>query len=125
MQVKLLLDENLSPTVGAKLRQDGFDVVHVRDRKLSGRSDREILDKAYAEDRVFRKLADARELHPGIVLVVDGDLLRAEQEEVVRRALAALRNEHEAGRDLMNRALYIGREAGWKFEERHRRPKAP
>jgi predicted nuclease of predicted toxin-antitoxin system len=125
MLVKLLLDENLSPAVSEKLRRDGFDVVHVRDRKLSGKSDHDVLKRAYAEDRVlvtsnvedFRRLAAARELHPGIVLVLDGDLIRVEQEAVVRKALSLLQQECVAGRDLVNRVLRIGRQVGGTFEE--------
>jgi predicted nuclease of predicted toxin-antitoxin system len=32
--IKLLLDENLSPAIGVRLRNDGVDVAHVRDRGL-------------------------------------------------------------------------------------------
>jgi predicted nuclease of predicted toxin-antitoxin system len=114
-QIKLLLDENLSPSVAVALCQDGFDVVHVRDRGLNGATDAEVLDKAYEEDRVlvtanvadFQKLARARELHPGIVFLEEGDLLRDEQKSVVRRATEALSAEHAAGRDMVNRVLRI------------------
>jgi predicted nuclease of predicted toxin-antitoxin system len=125
MLVKLLLDENLSPTVAAKLRIEGFDVVHIRDRKLSGKSDRHVLERAYSEDRVlvtsnaedFRKLAAAREIHPGIVFVVDGDLLRDEQEKVLRKTISVIQQELVAVRDLVNRVLRIGREPDWTFED--------
>jgi predicted nuclease of predicted toxin-antitoxin system len=125
MLVKLLLDENLSPTVAARLRIEGFDVVHVRDRKLSGKSDHHVLERAYSEDRIlvtsnaedFRKLAAAREIHPGIVLIVDGDLLRDEQEKVLRKTISVIQQEHVAGRDLVNRVLRIGREPDWNLTE--------
>ena len=69
MNVKLLLDENISPKVGEMLRaQDGLDAVHVRERGLLQAPDHDVLDRAYAEDRVlvtknvadFVKLARAR-----------------------------------------------------------------
>ena len=46
--VKLLIDENLSPAVAHKLRIEGLDVVHVRDRGLLAGSDAEVFEKAYA-----------------------------------------------------------------------------
>jgi hypothetical protein len=75
--VKLLLDENLSLSVAVALCAEGIDVVHLRDRGPTSATDAEVLDRAYAEDRIlvtanvddFEKLAGARELHAGIVLV--------------------------------------------------------
>jgi predicted nuclease of predicted toxin-antitoxin system len=112
VNVQLLLDENLSPWVAEMLRKDGLDAVHVRDRGLLGANDHRVLDVAFAEDRIlvtsnvddFVKLARARELHPGVVLVEDGGLLRDEQLQVVQRAVEALQGE----RDLLNRVLRIG-----------------
>ncbi len=112
MNVKLLLDENISPKVGEMLRdQDGLDAVHVRERGLLQAPDHDVLDRAYAEDRVlvtknvqdFVKLARARDLHPGIILLEDGDLVRDEQLRVVRAAVALLGPE----RDLVNRVLRV------------------
>jgi predicted nuclease of predicted toxin-antitoxin system len=70
------------------------------------------LYRAYAEDRVlatknvddFVKLARAREIHPGIILLEDGDLVRDEQLRVLRAAVAALQGEN----DLVNRVLRVG-----------------
>lgn len=71
MNVKLLLDENLSPKVAEILcNEDGIDACHVRDRGGLGTLDHEVLDLAYVEDRIlvtsnvgdFVKLARAREL---------------------------------------------------------------
>jgi len=61
-------------------RKDGVDVCAVRDRGMLEASDDEVLDKAFEEDRVlvtanvcgFEKLAHARELHAGIVLLEQG-----------------------------------------------------
>jgi predicted nuclease of predicted toxin-antitoxin system len=122
--VKLLLDENLSPAVAVKLRQSGLDVVHIRDRGLIGATDPEVLDAAYREDRIlvtanvadFEKLARARDLHAGIVFIEDGDLLRDEQQEVIRRAVAAIELEYQQGRDMVNRVMFIGRGQAARFE---------
>lgn len=73
MNVKLLLDENLSPQVADRLcKEDGIDACGVRDRGLLEATDAEVLDRAFAEDRIlvtknvddFDKLARSRELHP-------------------------------------------------------------
>lgn len=122
MNVKLLLDENVSPRVGEILRdQDGLDAVHVRDRGLLQAPDAVVLERSYAEDRVlvtknvedFVKLARARELHPGIILLEDGDLVRDEQLQVVRAAVAILRPEP----DLVNRVLRVWANGTSVFEE--------
>jgi predicted nuclease of predicted toxin-antitoxin system len=85
--VKLLLDENLSPAAAVALAADGIDACHVRDRGILGASDHDVLERAYQEDRVlvtsnvddFVKLAAAREIHAGIVLIERGGLLRDER----------------------------------------------
>ncbi len=122
MDVKLLLDENISPKIGEMLRdQDGLDAVHVRERGLLQAPDHEVLERAYAEDRVlvtknvedFVKLARARDLHPGIVLLEDGDLVRDEQLRVVRATVALLVPE----RDLVNRVLRVWASGRHVFED--------
>jgi predicted nuclease of predicted toxin-antitoxin system len=122
VNVKLLLDENISPKVAGILReQDGLDAVHVRERGLLQAADQVVLDCAYAEDRVlvtknvhdFVRLARAREVHPGIILVQDGDLVRDEQLRVVRAAVVLL----DAERDLVNRVLNVWGDGRHVFEE--------
>lgn len=118
--MKLLLDENQSARVAVELRAEGHDVVHLRERGRLGRSDPEVLDLAFTEDRVlvtanvgdFRKLA-AREIHAGLVLLLDGGLRRDEQLEVLRRVIEALQT---AG-DLVNRALTVALDGGFTIEE--------
>lgn len=98
-QAKLLLDENLSPTVAARLRKEGFEVVSVRDRGLRGKSDQQVLERAFA-----------------IALVIEGDLLMDEQGEVIRSLLRIVQGEHDAGRGLVNRVLRGGRNQAWTFD---------
>jgi predicted nuclease of predicted toxin-antitoxin system len=121
VEVKLLLDD-ISPKVGEMLRdQDGLDAVQVRERGLLQAADRDVLERAYAEDRVlvtknvedFVKLARARDLHPGILLLEDGDLVRDEQLRVVRAAVALLGPE----RDLVNRVLRVCADGRHVFED--------
>ena len=122
MNVKLLLDENISPKVGEILRdQNGLDAVHVRERGLLQAPDHDVLDRAYAEDRIlvtknvedFVKLAGARDLHPGIILLEEGDLVRDEQLRVVRAAVALLGPE----RDLVNRVLRVWADGRHVFDD--------
>ena len=113
---KLLLDENLSPRAAIDLRVDGYDVAHLRERGRLGIADPEVLELAFAEDRVlvtanvgdFRKLDAAREVHAGIVLLLDGGLRRDEQLEVLRRVVISL----EADGDLVNRTLTVALDGG-------------
>ena len=84
-------------------------------------SDQEVLEKAFAEDRIlvtanvddYAKLVRVRELHAGIILLEAGDLLREEQLRVLRGAVKALEGE----RDLVNRVLKISRDEQFVFEE--------
>lgn len=111
--VKLLLDENLSARVALDLRSEGHDVVHIRERGALGRSDQQVLDLAFEEDRVlvtanvadFQKLAGAREIHAGVVLLFEGSLTRDEQRALLREVLIAL----SARADLVNQALIVER----------------
>ena len=83
--------------------------------------DREVLDLAFEEDRIlvtsnvadFVKLARARELHAGIVLVEEGDLLRDEQLAVVRLAVAAMTGHG----DMANMLLWVALDGTTTFEE--------
>lgn len=120
MSVKLLLDENLSPAAAVALAADGIDACHVRDRGILGASDHDVLERAYQEDRVlvtsnvddFVKLAAAREIHAGIVLVERGGLLRDEQIALVR-GVAAVLAEHGA---MINELLRVADDGAMTFE---------
>jgi predicted nuclease of predicted toxin-antitoxin system len=119
--VKLLLDENLSPKVAEALaRDDGLDACHIRHRGLLGATDPEVLERAFGEDRIFvtknvgdfEKLAKARELHAGIVLVEQGDLTREEQLDLMRRIVAKLE-----GIDLVNHVLRVAENGTMTVEQ--------
>lgn len=92
-------------------RDDGLDVCHIRDRGLLGATDAEVLERAFVEDRIFvtknvgdfEKLAKARELHGGIVLIEQSDLTRDEQLDLMRRIVATLE-----GTELVNHVLRVG-----------------
>lgn len=121
MNVKLLLDENVSPKVGEQLRADGVDACGVRERGLLEADDHTVLEKAFAEDRIlvtknvgdFEKLARARELHAGIVLIEDGDLRRSEQLVMLRKIIARLETEA----DMVNHVLTVRVDGEMTLEE--------
>lgn len=118
--MKLLLDENLSPKVAEVLaREDGVDACHVRDRGLLGGTDAQVLERAFAEDRIFvtknvgdfELLASARELHAGIVLIEAGDLTRDEQVALMRAVMSRL-----GVVDLINQVLRVSEDGSMTIE---------
>jgi hypothetical protein len=56
-------------------------------------------------------------VHPGLVLTEQGGLLRDEQLEIVRRALALVQAELDGGGDMMNRALRIWGDLTYVFDD--------
>jgi len=121
---KLLLDENLSPSIAVTLTREGYDVVHVRDRGLLQATDAQVFARAFDEDRIvvtfncddFKKLAGAVAVHAGLVFFEDGGLLRDEQLRLVRQALGHISDEFAAGRDMVNRVLRIWSDAPHVFD---------
>jgi predicted nuclease of predicted toxin-antitoxin system len=124
--MKFIIDEDVSPRVARYLCQEFcLDAVAVRDRGLLGATDSVVLEYAFQEDRIlvtanirdFEKLAARAEVHAGIVLMLDGDLLATEQVEVMANVVRVLQEEMLAGRDLVNRVLYISISGTARFED--------
>jgi predicted nuclease of predicted toxin-antitoxin system len=124
--MKFIIDEDLSPRVARYLCQEFcFDAIAVRDRGLLGATDPEVLEYAFKENRIlvtanirdFEKLAAAVEVHAGIVLMLDGDLLAVEQIEVIAAVVRVLQAEMATGKDLVNRVLYISISGTARFED--------
>jgi predicted nuclease of predicted toxin-antitoxin system len=121
---KLLLDENLSPSIALALSREGFDGVHVRDSGMLQATDVEVFARAFDEDRIvvtsncddFAMLARANTVHVGLVFFEDGGLLLDEQLRLTREALGHLAEETAAGRDLVNRVLRIWSDSMYVFE---------
>jgi predicted nuclease of predicted toxin-antitoxin system len=102
--VRLLLDENLSPSIVRRLVEAGHDVWHVRDRGLAGAPDHVVWRRAIDEARVlitinerdFVKLAGREELHGGLVTLPFGTT-RDEQFALIMQASAALGAQRGSG----------------------------
>jgi predicted nuclease of predicted toxin-antitoxin system len=114
--MKFLIDEDISPIVARILcEQLLVDAIAVRDRGLLGISDREVLEYAFNEERIiitanikdFEKFAQVAEVHAGIVFIKEGYLLRKEQVKICIEAVTFIQQEFEAGKDMINRVLYI------------------
>lgn len=114
--MKFLIDEDISPSIALILCEEKLvDAIAVRDRGLLGASDREVLEYAFNEERIvitanvkdFEKFARSAEIHAGIIFIVEGDLLRSEQLKVCFFAIEIIQKEISAGRDMINRVLYI------------------
>jgi predicted nuclease of predicted toxin-antitoxin system len=112
--LRLILDENVSPSNVRPLSEAGHDVYHVRDRGLTGQPDNVILRRAVDENRIvvpinardFVRLARQEELRGGLVTFPSGARPH-EQLALILRAIGHLEAEHAQGRDPMNRWLDI------------------
>jgi hypothetical protein len=90
---------------------------------MNGSSDADVFTCAFTEDRVvvtlnvadFELLARRCTLHAGLILVETASLTRPQQLQLVHQAWALVLAEHQAGRDMVNRALYIS-VGGHRFE---------
>ena len=104
---------------------DASSVAYRRDAGSDRRPDfADVLARAYAEDRIvvafnvddFVKLASECQLHCGLILLPSGSLPREQQLVLVKTAWALVLAEHQAGRDMINRVLYLEHAGGFRFE---------
>jgi predicted nuclease of predicted toxin-antitoxin system len=124
--MKFIIDEDLSPHGATNPRQEFcFDAIAVRDRGLLGATDPDVLEYAFNEDRIlvtanvrdFERLAAAVEIHAGIILIQEGDLLATEQIELITTVVKVLQSEIVIGKDLVNRVLYVSISGTTRFED--------
>jgi predicted nuclease of predicted toxin-antitoxin system len=124
--MKFIIDEDLSPRVARYLCQEFcLDAIAVRDRGLLGATDPEVLEYAFNEDRIlvtanvrdFERLAAAVEIHAGIILIQEGDLLAIEQIKLITTVVEVLKAEIAIGKDLVNRVLYVSISGTIRFED--------
>ena len=104
--MKLLLDANLSPEVGRRLKEAGHDAIHVADIGLLAATDPVILQAAAKEERVLLTadsdfgalLALGSLASPSVLLLRSADHLRpAEQAELIAINLPSISAELARG----------------------------
>lgn len=104
--MRLLLDANLSPEVARRLREVGYEAIHVADLGLLSAPDPEIMRAAAQEERVLLTadsdfgalLALSSLAAPSVVLLRSADHMRpAEQAELFAANLPLVTEELETG----------------------------
>jgi predicted nuclease of predicted toxin-antitoxin system len=106
-ELRLLLDENVSPNIVSRLWEIGIDAVHVRDRGKLRAPDYRVFQLAAGEHRAvvtidiadFEKLVSKEQRHPGVI-VIPSSGSRDEQ----YRYVAAVANFLRQSSDPMDRA---------------------
>ena len=117
-RVKLFIDENLAPSLADVCHHVGYEATSSRGRGMLGRTDREVLDFAIADDAIivtnnandFRELCRAAGVHPGLIVVES--TARPASEQLLAAAIwhieARARAEGCSPRDFMlNRAVEV------------------
>lgn len=104
--MKLLLDANLSPKVGRRLKEAGHDAIHVADIGLLTATDPTILRAAAKEERILLTadsdfgalLALGSLASPSVLLLRSADHLRpSEQAELIGANLPQIAEDLEKG----------------------------
>lgn len=104
--MKLLLDANLSPEVGRRLKEAGHDAIHVKDIGLLTATDPVILQAAAKEERILLTadsdfgalLALGSLASPSVLLLRSADHLRSsEQAELIAANLPQIAEGLEKG----------------------------
>ena len=104
--MKLLLDANLSPEVGRRLKEAGHDAIHVADIGLLTAADPEILRTAAKEERILLTadsdfgalLALGSLASPSVLLLRSADHLRpSEQAELIQANLPQIAEDLKKG----------------------------
>ena len=112
--IRLLLDENLSPNIAPRLWDDGIDALPVRDRAMRGSADHTVFQFAQKEHRAvatidefdFRKLVLKSPSHWGIAVIPNRGT-RDEQYEYLMGLAAFLRATVPAMDAIRNRIVSI------------------
>ena len=112
--MKLLIDEDLSPLLAARCAEKGIYAAAVVHVGLSSRKDRDLWRYAFENDFIVVTI-NARdfvnliqdEVHPGLIILREGDLSRDEQWSRLKLALDyILRHDDPAG-SMVNRFVEV------------------
>ena len=110
--IRLLIDEQLSPTLARQLARRQIFAQHVAHIGLAGVSDPELWSYAFAHDlivvtmnaRDFLQLAEDAELHAGLIVLRESGLSREEQWD---RLASVMDHLVEIERDLVNTVIEV------------------
>src|SRR5262249_44139002 len=124
MMPRLMLDENISPTLVKPLWEYEVDTIHVRDRDLLGSEDHVLWRYAAVESRTFvtinrgdfYRLAANDIGHPGLI-VIPGGALRDEQLDCVLTAIEWARTANDNLNPLANRLIEVSLTGDLTYEE--------
>lgn len=114
MGMRLFIDECLSPGLARSINAAGRDLaVHPLDHGGRGARDDEVLARALREDlaivtenaRDFRKLVGRVQLHPGLIIVPNLDVVRAKV--LLDQAIAFLEARGDPMNVMVNHVLEI------------------
>jgi predicted nuclease of predicted toxin-antitoxin system len=124
LRARFLFDENLSPSIAERLKSTGVDVLHIRDFGWASKKvpDHVVMERAYAQDRIvitanaddFIRLARRNGIHPGLIFL-PGEVTSAGAMKALERAFELLGKEEAAGRDLINRVLWLRDDGSHEF----------
>ena len=112
--IRLILDEMISPNIVPRLWDSGIDAVALRDRAKLRISDHRLLAIGIAENRViatineadFKNLVARKQVHPGIAVIPNG-ASRDEQYDYLMGIAAHLRAEPDPMAAAANRIISI------------------
>ncbi len=96
--MKFITDENIATSVMKRIRKEGFDVKDIKESKLFGISDKEIIDIALNEERIiithdknFGNIINNPKIkHKGVIFI---RLIKQNPEKVIEIFLKALKSD--------------------------------
>ncbi|MBI2672234.1 DUF5615 family PIN-like protein [Candidatus Woesearchaeota archaeon] len=89
--MKFLIDENVASSITKGLRKDGYDVKDIKELKMFGISDKEVLELANKEKRIVITYDSDFENHPYFINIKHfGIILLKFKDQSSRRVLEAI-----------------------------------
>jgi predicted nuclease of predicted toxin-antitoxin system len=128
--VRLLLDENVSPNIAPRLWDIGVDALPIRDRARLRAPDYRVLQLAITEGRViatideadFEKLVSKKVEHPGVAVMPSGGS-RDEQYEFLAAIVNFLRQAPSPMETIRNHIVSVGEDLSVAARLVHAQPR--